>query len=574
MYNFFLKVLYPLKAKELYSLFFILVLTIVSAGFDLIGIGLIIPILNIFVGNEFLEYLEFFNFFTYKSKNEIFLILLFLLLLVYLLKFFITKSLIYNQNRFSHKLFTDISKLFFKKYLYQNYDFHLKKNSSELIRNVQTEVNLFVFGVVLQFVRLFSEIIMFVSICIVLMIYEFNSSFLCIFIILFVGYILLKFTNDKLKKWGELRQYHSSLILKQLRQAFSSIKEIIFNKLEDVFISKYHNHNLINAKAGRYKDTVTQLPRPIMELIGISTFIILIVFLLETGKEISEIFVIIGVFFFAATKLLPSVSKIVQSLQSIKFNSSVVNLVYNQLIETNEKSRKKFDGENKVDKNFNFQNIIFSGVNFRYSSGAKNILNNVNLEIKRGDKVGIIGKTGSGKSTFINLLSGLLDTSDGSIKINETDLRSKIFSWQNLIGYVPQSVSIIDESIIFNITLESDERKIDYDRIDKILSIVDLNRFVGSLPNGLNQLAGENGKNLSGGQAQRLGIARALYKDPSVIIFDEPSSALDEKTEDFIFQKLFDLSKEKTIIMISHKKNSLKFCNKLFEIKDGTFKLI
>jgi len=574
LYNFFLKVLYPLRAKELHSLIFILILTIVSAGFDLIGIGLIIPILNIFVGNEFSKYVEFFDFFANKSKNEVFIILLILLSFVYLLKFFATKSLIYTQNKFSHKLFVDISKLFFKKYLYQSYTFHLNKNSSELIRNVQTEVSLFVFGVVLQFVRLFSEIIMFVSICIVLMFYEFNSSLLTIFIILIVGYILLKITNDKLKKWGEMRQYHSSLILKQLRQAFSSIKEIIFNKLEDVFINKYHYHNQISAKAGRYKDTVTQLPRPIMELIGVSTFIILIIFLLKTGKEISEIFVIIGVFFFAATKLLPTVSKIVQSVQSIKFNSSVVNLVHNQLLVTEENSRKKLDDDNKIDNNFQFKSIIFNNVNFRYLSNNENILNNINVEIKKGDKVGIIGKTGSGKSTFINLLSGLLDVSDGFIKINEFDLKLKISTWQNMIGYVPQSVSIIDESILFNITLESDEKKINFDKVNEILKIVDLYNFINDLPNGFNQLAGENGKNLSGGQAQRLGIARALYKEPSVIIFDEASSALDEKTENFIFEKLFDQSKEKTIIMISHKKNSLKFCNKLFEIKDGNFKSI
>jgi len=571
LYNFFLKVLFPLKKVERYSLIIILFLTIIVAAFELLGIGLIIPILNMFVGNEFIEYTKHFDFLDNKSKEEIFIVLIILLGLIYFLKFFVSRHLIYKQNEFSHRLNTDISKALFKKYLYKRYIFHLNKHSSELIRNTQSEVNIFTFGVVFNLVRFFSEILIFLSICTLLLIYEFEASLLIIFLVSFVGYFLLKFTNDKLKKWGHIRQFHSSLVLKQLQQGFASIKEIIINNLEDIFINKYHYHILENAKAGRYRDTITQLPRLILELIGITSFIILIIFFLKTGREISEIFVIVGVFFFAATKLLPSVSKIVQSAQSIKFNSPAVNLIFNELTDLDKNNSR--DNVIKDDKNFNFENILFKNVDFTYTSNDTKILNDINIKINKGDKIGIIGKTGSGKSTFINLLCGLLDNNKGKIEINNKGIQELISSWHKVIGYVPQSVSIIDESILFNISLESNQDKPNLEKINQVLKIVDLYDYINGLPEKIYSLAGENGNNLSGGQAQRLGIARALYRNPSIIILDEATSALDETTESKILDNLFK-NKDYTIITISHRKNSLKQCNKIFEIKNSLVKEI
>ena len=566
MKDFFLKVLFLLKKKERYHLIIILLLTIIVTIFELLGIGLIIPILNIFVGNEFTKYTQHFNFFNDLSKENILVVLLILLGLSYFLKFFISRHLIYKQNEISHKLNTDMSRALFKKYLYKKYIFHIKNHSSKLIRNTQSEVNIFTFGVVFNLIRLFCEILLFISICIALLFYEFEASILMIFLFSFVGYFLLKFTNDKLKKWGLVRQIHSSLLLKQLQHGFASIKEIIMNNLEEIFINKYHHEILQSAKAGRNRDTITQLPRLILELIGISSFIILIIFFLKKGGEVSEIFVIVGVFFFAASKLLPSVSKIVQSIQNIKFNSHAVDLIYNELTDLDKNSNR--DNEIKKDENFNFENILFKNVDFSYPLSDKKILHNVNLKINKRDKVGIIGKTGSGKSTFINLFCGLLDNNQGEIEINNKIIQDVRVSWQNGIGYVPQFVSILDESLLFNISLETNPDKASIEKINQILKIVSLYDYVNSLPEKIYTLAGENGNNLSGGQIQRLGIARALYKNPSIIILDEATSALDEATETKILDNLFK-NKECTIVTISHRKNSLKQCNKIFEITNN-----
>jgi len=570
--DFIKKILYPLQRKEIKKLFTILSLTLVTAIFELLGIGLIIPILNIFVGNTFLQYTTYFDFLSNVSKEKVLTFFLFLLIFVYFLKFFIAKKLIHIQNEFSHKLFTDISKKFFENYLYKKFSFHLIKNSSELIRNILSEANIFSFGIIFPLVKFISEILIFISICIVLIIYDWQASIITIALISLVGYSLIKITNEKLKEWGRKRNFHSAHTLKELQQSFKSIKEIILNGLESVFVEKYHYHNLENAKAGRNKDTVTQLPRLILELVGVSTFLILILVLLNTGKNISETFIIIGVFFFAATRLLPSISSISKSVQSIKYNSVVVDLIYSELVDfDNNKNNRKNDKLH--DSNFNFESINFENVNFLYPTNNIKVLNNINVRINKGDKIGIVGKTGTGKSTFLNLFCGLLECQQGKININNKDIKENLSSWQRMMGYVPQNVSIIDESILFNIALESNLNKINIEKIKEILKTVDLYDHIYNLPKNIYELAGEHGQNFSGGQCQRLGIARALYRNPSIIILDEATSALDSLTETKILEKIFK-NKDRTIVTISHRRKSLEYCNKVYEIKENNLHAI
>ena len=571
MTNYFKKIIYPINTQEIKKLVVLFILTILTAILELVGIGIVIPILNIFAGNNFLKYANYFEFLTNIRKEEILSLLLILLIFVYFLKFFLLKTLIYKQNDLSHRLFTNISRKIFKNYLYENFEFHLKKNSSELIRNIQGESNLFSFGIIFPLVRLLSEILIFFAICTLLIVYDWQSSIITIVLMSSVGFFLLKFTNKKLKQWGKKRQLHSELVLKQLQQSFSGIKEIILNNLEKIFLDKFHYHNLENAIAGRNKDTTVQLPRLILELVGVTTFIILTIFLLSAGKTISETFVTIGVFFFAATRLLPSISKIAQSVQTIKFNAVVVDLIYSELKDfENNKNNREYKTSQK--NNFEFKNINFENVSFSYFERDIKVLNDINIEIIKGDKIGIVGKTGSGKSTFLNLLCGLLKPNQGKIKINTNiDLKESLFFWQKKIAYVPQNVSILDESILFNIALENDLNKINLEKINEILKTVNLYDYIYSLQKNIYELAGENGKIFSGGQCQRIGIARALYKNVEIIVLDEATSALDEITETKILEKIFE-KKAFTIVTISHRKNSVKDCNKIFEIKDKTLK--
>ena len=218
-------------------------------------------------------------------------------------------------------------------------------------------------------------------------------------------------------------------------------------------------------------------------------------------------------------------------------------------------------------KKRDFKKITLNNVNFIYSKENK-IFKNLNLEIHKGDKIGIIGKTGSGKSTFVNILCGLLDVTKGEIYFDENNKEKDYKSIQNLIGYVPQTVSIFDESVQFNVCLSDDLTDEKFQKFQKVLEIVDMDTLVDSLPNNHNELVGENGSRFSGGQNQRLGIARAIYKNPKILILDEATSALDLETEKKIIQNILNYLPELTLISISHRPASLNFCDKIFQTVD------
>jgi len=572
--NLFYKTFYLLDKIDRDRIIVILILTILSSLFDLAGIGLIITVLNIFVGNDFLKYANYFYFLNDKSKEFILNFSLIFLLGIHFFKFFILKYLAIKQSKFSHELYSKLSKKIYKVFLCSNYSFYINNNSSILIRNVISETNLFSFGIVNPFVKIISETLIFITLSVTLLFYETNASMLTIFFFSFIGYFLLKKNNNKLKHSGIARQFHSSEILKQLQQSFSSIREIIINNMQNIFIEKFNYHNLENAKAGIIKDTASQTPRLILELIAILTFVSLVIFLLNTGTSINETFIIVGVFFYASLRLLPSISKIMQSIQLIKYNSSAATEVFKYLsnITVDAISKENIQEQDKF--SLIFDQIIFDKINFIYPNSRNMTLNNINIEINKGDKIGIIGKTGAGKSTFVNLISGLLYPSSGLILIDGKDIKQNTFHWQRSIGYVPQTVSIIDESILFNITLNDDLKKIDIKKINDLLKLVDMYDRIYKNSKNLYELAGENGIKLSGGERQRLGIVRALYKNHSLLLLDEATSTLDELTENLILNNLFKKDLQKTIISISHKKNSLKYCNRIFEINNNILKEI
>tara|TARA_B100000073_G_C23692961_1_gene557189 strand:+ start:397 stop:1491 length:1095 start_codon:yes stop_codon:yes gene_type:complete len=356
-------------------------------------------------------------------------------------------------------------------------------------------------------------------------------------------------------------------MIKQVNQALGSIKEIILYNLQSLFLEKFTSHNKEYARSGKLKNIIIDLPRIILEFVIVLIFISAIFFLIFEDKKISEIIVILGVFAFASFRLLPTIVKIIKSFQTIKYNLPVLDLIYNEFKEASKKTNKKIS--DNLNANFKFKNLNLSNLNFFYksSNNKKIILSNINLNINCGDKIGIRGETGSGKTTLINLIIGLLQDYEGKIELNNQDLENNLFNLQNKIGYVPQSVYLADETILFNITLDQ-EKNVDHQKLSKILSLVELTDFINNLPENLNTVIGERGGKLSGGQCQRIGIARALYRDPSIIVFDEATSALDEQTENKILNKLFQNSSDKTVIIISHRKNSFVYCDKIYEIKN------
>jgi len=278
--------------------------------------------------------------------------------------------------------------------------------------------------------------------------------------------------------------------------------------------------------------------------------------------NLSEIFVILGIFAFASVKLLPNLIAVVRSYQSMKFNYPAIDNVYSEL-------GKGEIINNKLKKIEDINHINFNNVNFKYPNTSKNILKNINLSIKKKDKIGIVGETGSGKTTLINLISGLLKPTKGKIRIY-TFSNINFDKYRLNIGYVSQSVFLSDDSIYFNISLNESLSKNDLDKIKNLLDIMNLN----NLKKNSKLLIGERGNKISGGQIQRIGIARALFQNPSMIILDEATNALDEKTENKILKYLFANFKDSIIIFCTHKRKLLRYCNKVIQVKKSKIEFL
>lgn len=565
------KILYPLTSKEYKTIFILLILTITASFFEMLSIGIIIPVFNLFAGNEYLNYFKYFNFFNLKEKNEILIFILFIFGFAHFIKFILNRSLILLQLKFSHNLHVNVAEILFNDYLNRDYSFYIYKNSSQLVRNILSETNLFSFGVIFHVVRLITEMIIFICIAAVLFVYNFKVSIMTICFFSIAGYFFYKSNSAKLKKYGELRQFHSEKILKQLQEGFLGFRELVLNKLQNIFFKNFSYHTQENARVGIKKDSAVQMPRLILELMTIIILILIVVFLIYDGYEINEIFVLIGVFLYATIRVLPSVAKIIQSIQSIKYNEAVIELIYDEIKNIKFKSINKKLENNLNKSNFEYKKIKIQNVDYFYRE-SEPVLNQLNIEINKGEKIGLIGKSGSGKSTFINLLCGLIKPKKGNIEIDNKELQNVIYNYQKSIGYVPQNVTIFDESILFNITLNFDESKVDLNKLNRILKEMDLYDTIYKLPNNLYERAGESGVKLSGGQCQRLGIARVLYRDPSIIILDEATSGLDSETEEKILKTLYANYKENTIFFSTHRINPLKFCDIIYEIQNKNLK--
>tara|TARA_X000000950_G_C13851792_1_gene634799 strand:- start:493 stop:1740 length:1248 start_codon:yes stop_codon:yes gene_type:complete len=375
--------------------------------------------------------------------------------------------------------------------------------------------------------------------------------------------IFFQFTKRKLTKWGELRQNLDSQVSKISFEGLGGIKDLIILGKRSVYMDYFSNRNFskfnLNAKMG----TLSQVPRFFLELVSILGLISFISVMLIQGKEPTSLITILGVFVAAVFRLIPSINKIISVSQLLKYHKPSVEIIFNEL-----NSTELFENTSLDNSEFVFKNQIeFKDVRFAYNK--KNIvLNDVNLKIKRGQSIGLIGESGSGKSTFVDLLVGLHEPSFGNILIDNSDNFQLSQSWRNNVGYVSQTIYLIDDSIKKNIALGVPDDKIDDQWINEILIKVRLDKFINNLEEGFNTKVGERGVQLSGGQRQRIGLARALYNDPEILILDEATSSLDENTEREVMSAVNSLKRQKTLIIIAHRLSTLDNVDQKYKLEN------
>jgi len=556
------KIIYLLSNREKYLVCLILILSILNMILDVFSIGILIPLFanltdQIKFDNEFFNLiLSFLEYEIFKQTSSvvsiIILIFLFKNLIILLLKWF--------ENELTYGFLRKNSKNLLNFYINKNYLFHLNNNSSELIKNIQGECNIVSFNILRPFLSIISLLISVITILILLIGINAKITIVTILFFSIIGIIFSSFTKKILKKLGKDRNKYSGLLLKSLQQTFSSIREIIISNKKVFFLNHFDNSNAKVLQSGIKSNFIYSIPRSIIE-ISLVLLIGAIIIYLDTSKILfTEIILTLTTFLVGASRLMPGISNIFSNISVLIYNLNSLNIFsedFFNFLKTNKKDQNK--------KQISFKKLQFKNANFRYPGRTKKIISNLNLDLKFNDKIGIIGDTGSGKSTLINILTGLLKLNKGEILIDGLKIKSFNRDWYNIISYVPQNILTLDENLKDNITLG--EKKINSNYLNKIYKILNLNEVKKRYSN--SSTIGERGSKISGGQNQRIGLARAFYKKSKILILDEALNSIDVRLRDKILDSIFEIYKDKLVILVSHQIDALKKFNIILKVEDG-----
>lgn len=454
----------------------------------------------------------------------------------------------------------------FYHYLHKDIQFYLISNSSDYIRNITTECNIVEARFIMPLLVLLAEVIPLS--CLLIFIIYLNPLGILLSAILFVliGSIITKITSPILKKYAKRQISSDGEMIKNAQQAFNSIKEVLLYSQQETFTNEFKINSQQSADCISNGLFINSLPRYILEIIAIICVFIIGGVAFLSGLRIEEIFVQMGVFLAALVKILPSANKIVAHFQALSYAKPSIENYLNAITE-GEVFIQNYQDRNDSNDLGQFRHIKFSNVSFAYQK--RSIINNFNFQIKSGEVIGIVGKTGSGKSTLINLILGLLSSDEGQISINGQPLNSVKRAYQRKIGYVPQETYLLDDSLFHNVTFYRDSNfRNAKDRVRNLFHEMDLDELLETNEE-LDRYVGEQGGRISGGQRQRVGIARALYLDPEIIILDEATSALDKVTERKIINYVMKYKGKKTIIMIAHRESTLDKCDHIIHLNHG-----
>ena len=533
---------------------------------ETLGVGLVIPVVTILFDDGISEKIPFFQdiirILNYPSHLALIAYSMGMLITVYFLKSSFVAFFNWRQANFILDTQVSISEKLFSGYMNQSYSFHLRRNSASLIRNIVTEVNSLI-SCFTAIIILVTEILVFIGISILLLSYEFMGSLIVILLFSTLLFLFYYFTKNMVLRWGKLRQEYDEKKIQSIQEGLGSIKEAKIYKLEKYFINTFETNVFVSSEMGKKISFLTSLPRLWLELLIIICMSSLVIYLVYLEIPNTQILTTLGLFAVAAFRLLPSFNKILSSVQLLRYNLPVVNLIHSEVLLS-----KNVNSFLKVSE-FDFQDkISIKNLSFAYDGTEVSILKNISLEIKKGKKIGFVGGTGAGKTTLIDSILGLIEPLSGEILVDKKNIQNNIHGWQKNIGYVPQNIYLSDSSLKKNIAFGIADKDIDDLKILTSIKNAQLEKFVNDLPDGIDTFVGERGVRISGGQKQRIGIARALYNNPSVIVLDEATSALDGKVE-FDIMGIINSLDDKTILIIAHRLSTLDQCDKIYEIKDG-----
>ena len=572
------KLNYIFDRKQKIQLGILGIMIFVGGLLETLGVGAMIPVVTALLTPETLkEYVDKYpilqkicDLLGIQSVGQMTTALLLALMAIYVIKNLYLVYLVYRQNTFITQSRNQMISRVMGEFLNRPYEQYLGADIPTVFRITDSDIPQ-TFSLMLAMLQLASEVVVAGLIFIVLLC---TDIFMTLFIMVLFGVmtlVIVKIFKPKLNKIGAKNQAIQSRIAKWRIQAIYGLKDVKVLNREEFFVRNYYETGKIGANVGRTYAVMNNIPRLLIEtvfIVGVLTFIIIY---MKGGGNVASMVSTLAAFGVAAMRVLPSVNRINTYITEISYNQPSLDFVYQNLQEGMKTDamlaqRRAYSQKEKLELK---DKIELNHISFHYPDSDKNIFTDAHMEVPKGKSVGIMGTSGAGKSTIVDILLGLLHAQEGEITCDGVDIFKNYESWLAQIGYIPQSIYLIDESIRDNIAFGIDADKIDEKRIWEVLEEAQLKEFVEELPNGLDTTIGDRGVRLSGGQRQRIGIARALYHDPEILVFDEATSALDNDTEAAVMDAVNSFHGKKTMIIIAHRLNTIEKCDIIYKVEEG-----
>jgi ATP-binding cassette, subfamily B, bacterial PglK len=573
-----LKNLLLLQKKEKKFFFILIIVIVINSLLEVLGLFSVLPFIalvsdpNIVQNNQIISkiYLYTNNLLNLNNINSFIVLMGFASIFGIFLSLLLRLTNVVLITKFVFKKEHETSSYLLSYYLSRTYEWFCNQNISQINKNILSEVNIVITGSLVQLLNLISHLILTFFVFFFLILFNPKPSLIIGFSIGLSYLAIYKVLKKKLFSLGLSRTQANAHKFGIVNKAFSNFKMVKLYELENHFSDQFKKNSKLLSRANILTEIYGFFPRYFIEVIIFTATILIVLFFFHHGNNFISLIPNLGLFVLAAYKIIPSIQQIFFSVSKLKFYE---NAVESLLKELNLFSIIKTNNNYQKIENLDFnKNIKLENIHFTYQKGRK-ILKNINMIIPRFSKIGIAGKTGSGKSTLIDIIIGLLNPSSGRILIDDKILSiNNILSWKKKIGYVPQQIYLSDNSLKHNIAFGLNEKDIDFKKIKHAAELSCIDEFIEALPHKYDTIVGERGIRLSGGEIQRIGIARALYRDPKIIIFDEATSALDNLTESLINDAVQNqIAKSITLINISHRLQSLKNCDKIYILEGGEF---
>ena len=572
------KLFYIFSVKQRWQFAGLFLLQLIETCLDFLSISLILPFVNVLISAGSMQDSWWYALITgilhTSSTTSVLLFLTLLMIVIYIVKNLFILLVMTVRIRFIGTSKIRMGTRMMQCYMQKPYTFHLQRNTSEIIRNINGDVN-GAFTVISSIFTLISDILIVAALTVYLFAVDYVMTLGIMAALAVCSCVYFLFVRRKVRTTGQETRKITARMYKAIQQAMGGIKEVKVMGREKFFSDVYAEAGTESVRLNCRYNVINAIPARLIETLCMCTILGIIAVKIACGDDLTAVVPSLSAFAIAAIRLLPRANSINSCINTITYNMPSLEALYDDLNESDreEEERQKMIEEkkrrHKAVKPGNERHIFARDLTYTYPNKQEPVLKNVNLTIRDGEAVGIVGVTGAGKTTLVDLLLGLLKPDNGTVCYGAMDIYEDYTQWQKHIGYIPQNIYLVDDTVRNNVALGVEAEKIDEDAVWQALENAQLAEFVRSLENGLDTVIGERGVRISGGQRQRIGIARALYYDPEILFFDEATSSLDNETEAAVMESINTLGSRKTMIIVAHRLTTLRDCDHIYKVENG-----